>query len=351
MRGPVLALDLGGTHLRTAVVDTDGNVHGRQHTRTGMDTGVEAVLSLAVRSLQASLAACAGTDLVAPIGVGISAPGPLIPATGMLVDPPNLTRDFWDLPLGPRIGEAVGLPWALERDTHVAVLAEHAFGAGSGLTDIVYVTVSTGVGGGVISGGDLLTGPDGAAGELGHLTIDMNGPVCGCGGLGHLERMSSGSGMARSAIDALAAGEDAPGLASIAERLAPRPLEARHVSEAAAAGDPVARRIVDDARRAFAAAAVSIADIFNPQRIIVGGGIAMAWGDDLLGPARELVAATAFRLQARRVEIVPAGLGDDVGLIGTLPLVNSVLAGYGGAGHRQPQPRIPDPSPVPARTG
>ena len=96
----------------------------------------------------------------------------------------------------------------------------------------------------------------------------------------------------------------------------------------------MAQRIVDDARRAFAAAAVSIVDIFNPQRIIVGGGIAMAWGDELLGPARDLVAATAFRLQARRVEIVPASLDDDVGLIGTLPLVDSVLAGRLAEAHR-----------------
>jgi glucokinase len=337
LRGPVLALDLGGTHLRTAVVDARGRVYGRQHNRTNLDAGPEAVIARAVTSLQASLAQYAASDSTPPIGLGISAPGPVDPALGNLVDPPNLPPDFAGLPLGPRIGEALGLPWALERDTHVAILAEHAFGAGQGLSDVVYMTVSTGIGGAIISDGHLIKGPDGAAGELGHLTIDMNGPVCGCGGRGHLERMTSGSGMARSALEALEAGEDAPELARIAARLAPLALEARHVSEAAAAGDRVAQRIVDDARRAFAAAAVSIADIFNPQRIIVGGGIAMAWGDELLGPARDLVAATAFRLQARRVEIVPASLDDDVGLIGTLPLVNSVLAGLPAGSHRDRQ--------------
>jgi len=231
----------------------------------------------------------------------------------------------------------------------VAILAEHAFGAGRGLSDIVYVTVSTGIGGAVISDGRLIKGPDGAAGELGHLTVDMNGPQCSCGGRGHLERMSSGSGMARTAREALDAGESAPELARIAEQLAPLPLEARHVSEAAAAGDAVAMRIVENARRAFAASAVSIVDVFNPQRIIVGGGITLAWGDELLGPARDLVAATAFRLQARRVEIVPASLGDDVGLIGALPLVASVIADRPAATQHQSQTQIL--SPVAARTG
>lgn len=326
LRGPVLALDLGGTHLRTAVIDADGTVHGRQHNRTAMDAGAEAVIALATRSLGASLAEYRDVSSEPPIGVGISAPGPLDPGRGVFVDPPNLPRDFWGLALGPRIGEALGVPWALERDTNVAILAEHAFGAGRGLSDIVYVTVSTGIGGAVISDGRLIKGPDGAAGELGHLTVDMNGLECSCGGRGHLERMSSGSGMARTAREALEAGQNAPELRRIAAQLAPLPLEARHVSEAAAAGDPVAEKIVEDARRAFAASAVSIVDVFNPQRIIVGGGIALAWGHELLGPASDLVAATAFHLQARRAEIVPASLGDDVGLIGALPLVDSVLA-------------------------
>ena len=349
-RGPVLALDLGGTHLRTAVVDVDGGLHGRQHARTPLDGGAEAVVTAAIASLQRSRDAFDAIDGAAPVGIGISAPGPLDPSRGILIDPPNLPRDFWDLPLGPRLGTAFGLPWALERDTQVAVLAEWAFGAGRGLTDLVYLTISTGVGGAIVSSGRLITGPDEVAGELGHLTIDMNGLICSCGGRGHLERMASGSGMARSAREAVEAGEDAPQLARIAARIAPAPLDGRHVSEGAEAGDPVAARIVNDARRAFAASVVSIVDVFNPQRVIVGGGITMAWGDTLLQPARDLVAATAFRVQARRAEIVPASLGDDVGLIGALPLVAARLA----ANEQPPVTPVGRTSarpPVPAATG
>jgi glucokinase len=230
-------------------------------------------------------------------------------------------RSFVGLPLGPLVGDALGLPWAIERDTNVAVLAESAFGAGRGHRDLVYLTVSTGIGGGVISGGRLLTGPDGVAGELGHLAVDMDGPVCGCGGRGHLERLASGTGIARSAREALEAGEDAPELRRIANRISPAPLEAVDVSEAAEAGDRVALVILERARAAFAAAVVSIVDVFNPDRVIVGGGIAIAWGDRLLEPARAAVEATAFRVQAARARIVPAELGDDTGLIGTMRLV------------------------------
>jgi glucokinase len=333
--GPVLALDLGGTHLRTAVVGSDGVIHARRHGRTPIGDGADAVIAAAFASLEASKAEHIADGGTSPVALGVSAPGPLDPARGVIIDPPNLGRSFWGQPLAPRLGDLLGLPWALERDTHVAILGERSFGAGVGLSDLVYLTISTGIGGAIISSGRLMTGPDGVAGELGHVTVDMDGPICGCGGRGHLERLTSGTGIALSAREALAGGINAPGLAHLAASIAPRPLESRHVAQAAEAGDAVAAGIIDRARRAFAAAVVSIVDVFNPQRIIVGGGIAIAWGDLLLQPARELVAATAFRIQARRVEIVPAQLGDDVGLIGTVALVATALAADGGIPHCQ----------------
>lgn len=320
---PVLALDLGGTHLRTAVVGADGALSARRRSRSPIGAGADAVVAAATDQLQATLADHLAAEGRSPVALGVCAPGPLDPRTGRLIDPPNVDRDLHGFPLAPRIAERLGLPWALDRDTNVAVLAETEFGAGQGFGDVVYLTVSTGIGAGVITGGRLLTGPDRAAGELGHMVVDMDGPVCGCGARGHLERMSSGTGIARSARLALEAGSDAPVLRDIAAREAPRPLEGIHVDEAAAAGDPVARDIIARALRAFAAAIVSIVNTFDPDRIIVGGGLAMAWGERLLGPARDAVTAHAFRVQAARVRIVPAALGDDVGLVGALPLVAS----------------------------
>jgi len=318
---PVLALDLGGTHLRTAVVDAQGALTARRRTRSPISQGAAAVVEAATRQLDETRVAHRATGGEPPVALGISAPGPLDPVSGRLIDPPNLHHSLHGFALGPALGDALSLPWSLDRDTNVAVLAESRFGAGAGFPDLVYVTVSTGIGGGIITSGRLLTGGQRAAGEVGHISVDMDGPICGCGARGHLERLSSGTGIARSAHEALDTDVHAPVLRAIAAREAPRPLEAVHVDEAATAGDAVALDIIARAIRAFAAAIVSIANLFAPDRIIVGGGIAIAWGDRLLQPARDAVEAHAFRVQAARVRIVPAALGDDVGLIGALPLV------------------------------
>ncbi|MDQ3938685.1 MAG: ROK family protein, partial [Chloroflexota bacterium] len=269
----------------------------------------------------------AEADALSPAALAISAPGPLDPWKGILIDPPNMHRSLWGFDLVAALADRLRLPAAIERDTQVAALAEQSYGAAKGLSDFIYLTVSTGVGGAVVSDGRLLRGPDGVAGELGHMVVDMDGPPCGCGSRGHLEAFASGTGIVAAVRAALAAGDissDGPLGRQISER-GETALGARDVAQADAAGDPVAARIMEQARQAFAAAVVSMVDIFNPQRIIVGGGVANGQGERLLGPARERVRRESFRSQARRVEIVAGGLGDDVGLLGAVPLVR--LAG------------------------
>ncbi len=325
--GPVLALDLGGTNARAGVVTPDGRLTVRRAGSTPLVDGTSAVVEFCLDLLRACRAEHLAAGGEPPIAVGIAAPGPLDPSRGVLIDPPNLRDDWWGYPLAPTVGEAFGLPWAIGKDTNVNILAERDFGAGEGSDDLVYLTISTGIGGAAISGGRPVIGPDGVAGELGHMTIDIDGPRCGCGGVGHLEALASGTGIANAARTALADGRDAPELARIAARIAPRLLAAVHVSEAAEAGDPVALAILERARRAVALGVVSIVNVFGPDVVILGGGITLAWGDRLLEPARQAVAEMAFRIPAQRVRIVPAALGDDVGLIGTVPLVASALPG------------------------
>ena len=228
---------------------------------------------------------------------------------------------------GP-IGAALGLPAALERDTVVALLGECAFGAARGAMDVIYLTVSTGVGGAVLADGRLLSGADGLAGELGHMVVDMNGPVCGCGGRGHLEALSSGTGLARAAATLIAAGST-PGLARLAAAAPGGALSARDLAAAEEAGDPDAAALMERARRAFAAAMVGLVDVFNPEVIVVGGSLARGQGERWLQPARAAISAVAFRVQAGRVRLVPAALGDDVGLVGALGLVAARLSGTG----------------------
>ncbi|HEX5015714.1 MAG TPA: ROK family protein [Candidatus Limnocylindrales bacterium] len=318
-----LALDLGASRIRAAVVGGDGRVAARAEARAPVEAGPQGVVSAAIAMLRRVRDEASGSVRDAVAGVGIAAPGPLDPAGGTLIEPPNMPRSFRGAALAGPIGAALSLPAALERDTHVAALAEWEFGAARGLSDFLYVTVSTGIGGAIVAGGRLVSGPDGVAGELGHVLVELDGPPCGCGARGHLEGIASGSAIARAASEAIAAGH-ASGLASLVASLG-RGLDARDVAIAEDDGDLTAAEIMERARRAFAEACVALVDVFNPERIVVGGSVARNQGDRWLAPARARVAAVAFSVPRARVEIVPAALGDDVGLVGAVPLLRRRL--------------------------
>ena len=318
--GPVLALDLGATRIRVAVVAPDGRLLSRAEGRTPGADGPAAVVDACIEHLRNVAASVDGPTRAALVGVGISLVGPLDSRSGTIIDPPNVGPGFRNVPIGASVAGALELPVYLERDTNVAALAEQAFGAARGARDFLYLTVSTGIGDAIVARGELYGGADGVAGEMGHLPVELDGPPCGCGGAGHLEALSSGSGIARQARIVIDAGR-APGLAALAARLAPAVLEARHVAEAADAGDEAAAAIMDRARRSFAAALVGLVNVFNPELIVVGGSLARAQGDRWLEPARREVERVAFTVPRTRVRIVPAALGDDVGLIGAQPLI------------------------------
>jgi glucokinase len=302
--GPVLALDLGASRIRAAVVGVDGRLLSRSAGITPIAAGPDAVVAACLEHLRAARATAEASLEI--VGVGIAAPGPLDPWTGTLMDPPNMGPGLHDLQLGARVADGLGLPVAVDRDTQVALLAEATFGAATGVRDVVYLTVSTGIGGAVLIDGQPLVGPDGSAGELGHLLVELDGPLCGCGARGHLEAIASGSAIARLAR---------------ASGALPNTETARDVAAAEERGDPTATAIMERARLAFAAACVSIVDVFDPQLIVVGGSLARNQGERWLGPARDEVRRAAFRAPGRRVQVVPAMLGDDVGLIGAQPLV------------------------------
>ncbi len=322
---PVLALDLGGTQIRAAVVAPGGLVGRVERRPTPVADGVDAIVAACVAAVRTAGDAHRAAGGVAPWVVGISSPGPVDPDGGVVVDPPNLGPAFRDVPLAAALSEATGLPAVLDRDTQVAALAEGTFGIARGCHDFVYLTVSTGIGGAIVSDGRLLRGPDGAGGELGHLVVDRSGPECACGARGHLEAIASGSGISRAARRACAAGARGP-LADLIALHGPT-FGGRHVAEAEQAGDPLAAAIMADARDAFAQSCVAIVNVFNPELVVVGGGLAAGQGDAWLEPARAAVRALAFRRQGARARIVAAALGDAVGLIGALVLADERLRG------------------------
>jgi glucokinase len=318
-------VDLGGTRIRAAIVQPDGTRLARNDRPTPTELGPAAIVdACADAAREARLAAPA--DVTGNIcGIGISSPGPVDPRSGIIVEPPNLGPRFRDIPIAAELSARENLPAFLDRDTNVAALGERAFGAARDVDDFIYLTVSTGIGGAIVSKGRLFHGPDGFAGELGHVPVSLDGPRCGCGGIGHVEAIAAGISLARQAEALLAAGAS-PFLADRA-RLLPQgeELSAKDVAEGSLAGDPACVELMGRARRAIAAACVGYVNTFNPHRIVIGGSIAEAEGERLLGPIRAAIAAEAFQVVARRVRVVPAGLGGDVSLAGAQPLVMSRL--------------------------
>ncbi len=297
----------------------DGTRISRAQGFTPVAQGPAAILRACVEALTAARDGAPREIREAIVGVGISSPGPVDPWRGMVLQTPNMGPDFNEVPISAEVGRALDLPAFLDRDANVAALGEMAFGAARGCLDFIYLTVSTGVGGSIISEGRIFHGPDGTAGELGHTPVAMDG-LCGCGAVGHLEAFLGGAAMARIARQAVAEGRS-PFLTALAENDGVDSIDAKDIAEGEDSGDETCHAILERGRRAFAVACVGFVDALNPTRIVVGGSISDAQGARLLYPARAEVAATAFKMPRSRVQIVQAELGPDVGLAGCHPLV------------------------------
>lgn len=319
----VLALDLGGTQIRAAVVRADGSRIGRAASTTPVSEGPAAIVAACIATLRQARAAAALEDPAAVsrlVGVGISAPGPIDPWRGIAVEPANLGPRFPGTDLASPIGTALGLPTLLEHDTKVAILGERAFGAGRGVDDLLYITISTGLGGAVISSGRLYTGPDDTGIEIGHAPITLDGPRCTCGGIGHLEAHVSGVALARTGAAAAASGAS-PWLAAWLAAHPGGSISAKQVSEAAAAGDRVAQGLIDHALLAIGRAVAGFVNVFNPSRIIVGGSFAEAHWEALNSRIQGEIGDNSFKVPGRRASVHPAELGGDVSLAGCHPMV------------------------------
>lgn len=317
---PVLAIDLGGTQIRCAIVTPDLEVIRRHAEPTNDEAGVADVVARICAVAVAVRDAALADGRPPPIGVGISSPGPLDPWRGVVVAPPNLAG-WHDVPVSTPLEEALGLPAFLERDTNVAVMAEWRHGAATGTQDAIYVTVSTGIGGGIIIDGRPLMGMDGTAGEVGHITVELDGPLCGDGRPGHAEAIGSGTAIAREGRRLLERGESAALAALVQER---DEVSARDVVAAAQAGDAACQRILDRGWQAVGAMCASLVNVLNPEVIVIGGSIA-EHEPRVLDILRAEIDRRSFDLPARRVQLRRPRFGDDVSLIGLLPIVNQRL--------------------------
>ena len=308
---PVLAIDLGGTKIRTALISNKGKIMAKEYSLTLADEGLEAVTGRIISGIDRLLR----LKNLAPSqlhSISIAAAGAIDSEKGLITSSPNLPG-WCDVPLRDIVKSKYGVDTFLMNDASAAALGEHEFGAGKGVNNLIYLTVGTGIGGGIIIDGKLYLGPSGSAGEIGHMTIDVNGQRCSCGNTGCLETLASGTAMAKEAIKRIKQGEKSSLTEIVGGKI--ENITAETVEVAARGGDSLASEVISEAATYLGVGMVNLVNIFNPEMIIVGGGVAKM-GDLLLNPVRQVVQVRAFQLPTQAVRIVQAQLGDDSGLLG-----------------------------------
>jgi glucokinase len=309
---PVLAVDIGGTKILLALFAATGEMLAKETWPTLVKEGVSAVIERLVSAIDSVLK----INNIEPsrlAGICIACAGGIDTGRGVVVTPsPNLPG-WVEIPLAEIIRERFNVSAWLINDASAAALGEHRSGAGKGVNNLVLLTMGTGIGGGIIADGKLYLGAVGAAGELGHMTIDAEGPACGCGNRGCPEMLASGTAVARDAVRRIRQGQN-----SVLTEMAAAKIEnitAEMVGAAARNGDSLAKDVISRAAYYLGICMVNIVNIFNPEMIVLGGGMA-GLGDLLIEPGKRMVAERAFSIASRAVSIVAAQLGNEAGVYG-----------------------------------
>ncbi len=315
-REPVaLVMDVGGTWIRVALVTPGGDIVWRDRVPTKAHEDGQAIIERIETMLDAGISHVGGREIA---GIGLGLASPVDPETGVMYSPPNIPgldgvsfKSLW--------GNRVEWPILVGNDATLAALGEYRYGGGVGAHTLVYLTLSTGIGGGVVVNGRPLMGAHGMAGELGHISIDRQGPLCKCGSTGCLESLASGAAIADTARRRLSEGGG-----SMLRDMASAGLDsilAETVFEAAAQGDPLSREILEDVAHSLGVGLVNILHIFNPDVIVIGGGVSRNW--DYLQPSVQscIKDHTMTHIQKLGFRLEVSSFGDDVGLLGAAALV------------------------------
>lgn len=309
----IVGIDLGGTNIVSGCVAEDGSaLYGTRSLPTGAEEGPDAVvhriIAAARESMAETRAAVPGAEV---IGVGIGAPGPLDTRSGIVLLTPNL--GWVNMPLRARVQEGLGLKTALDNDANCAILGEWWRGAARNTRNAIGLTIGTGIGGGIIIGGRLYHGSSDIAGEFGHMTIDANGRRCKCGNYGCIEAYASGPNIALRAVEALESGAESALPSYVGGDLGK--ITAQTVYQAAHAGDQLALEVVRDTAKFLGAAVGSLINIFNPEAVVIVGGVTLA-GENLFEPLTREVSRRAFKPAVQVCRIVPGMLTGVAGVYG-----------------------------------
>jgi glucokinase len=313
----VIGVDLGGTNIVVGVLPIDGgdgDVLALKSEPTDAERGAKYVVDkivLLIEEARAEVVAKFGGTRSDFAGIGIGAPGPLNRATGTVIQSPNLGwRNF---PLRDLISNAVNLPAVLDNDANCATYGEWWLGAGRNVDNLIGLTLGTGIGGGIVLNGEIFHGVSDAAGEIGHMTIEANGRKCPCGNYGCLEAYASGPAIARRAIEGLEAGQESLLSDLVSDHY--EKITAATVYEAVINGDPYANEVMRETAKFLGAGVANIINIFNPDMIVISGGVTKA-GDHLFVPLRSEVRRRAFKSALDACQITAAQLPGTAGVIG-----------------------------------
>ena len=309
----VLGIDIGGTNLVVGAVAEDGSaLHALRSEPTRPEEGSDAVLrrlgAMGRAAMDETRKAVPGAEFA---GVGAGAPGPLDTRRGVVLLTPNL--GWVNLPLRQLLQDALGVPARIDNDANCAVLGEWWRGAARGAKQVIGITIGTGIGGGIIVDGRLYHGASDCAGEIGHTTVEVNGRRCKCGNYGCLEAYASGPAIARRAVEAIEAGQSSK-LPDYVDGALEK-ITAQTVYQAAHDGDELAEEVVGDTAKFLGAGIANMINIFNPEIVVVFGGVTYA-GERLFGPLRREVAKRAFKPAVAVCRIVPAELTGAAGVYG-----------------------------------
>ncbi len=312
-RDRIVGADIGGTKIAAGIVDRKGVISTQIRTPMVANRDADAALAAVVSAINALLAIVPGSEhLIA--GIGICAPGPLDPATGVVINPPNLPcwRNF---PLVAEIEKAYRVPVKMENDANAAALAESYWGAGRGYRHIFYTSLGTGIGTGIVFDGRIYNGRTGAAAEGGHMSIDYRGPLCGCGKPGCIEILAAGPAIARRARAKLAAQKHPQSIMLDFANGVVDAVTSEMVGKAHAAGDPLAQEVLLETVDLLSLWLSNIVDLLEPDVVIIGGGVA-----DMLAPffadISNGIAKYCINSRCREIPVIKAHYGEDAGIAG-----------------------------------
>jgi glucokinase len=327
----MVGIDMGGTRLRALVVNAENKILGMHRAPTnpkqkpdGLVADLAVLVEAAVQSASLKL-----SDLRA---VSIGVPGAVDHVRGIVYHAPNL--GWKKVALGPKLEALLKAPVFVENDVNVGVMGEYTLGAGQAAQELVGIFVGTGIGGGIIIGGRLYQGARGAAAEVGHIVVEINGPRCGCGNRGCAEALASRTAMERDVRAAIRRGEKSIVLKLMKERGRER-MTSSIIQRALNAHDPVMKKVMKRAQFCLGILVANVVNMLDPECVIIGGGIAARLGKDYVTPIRKTAYQYFLRRQdARRVKIAPGVLGDDAGPLGAVVLARERLRD-----HESPQGR------------